>query len=206
MFRARMLPLIGLLIGSSMMTGCAPKLESYFPLVANQAYTYTWTFNRQNGTDTLFCRTTSTQDIGQPFYYFVESDEELDFDPIVGTEIFGPGAYYYANGELYTAKVFWRADTEVLNATDFKLIFPRRVKPGYTNHFTLNSDGPKWTFEVMGFEEVVFVEKTYPKCLKVNITQQWPDRTNVQTIWLKKATGVVKWSRDTGRIDYWVEP
>lgn len=194
MKRMYVLALVGLL-------GCAPKFESYFPLTPNQKYVYQWAYHELEGQDELYCRSTSTQDVGQPFFYFVEADEELDRDCIIGSEVFGPGAYFYEKGALYTAKVFWRSETEGLVVSDFELLFPKKFQVGDTSRYVRDGVPPTYRFEIAGYENVRLDNTLYPECLRLNITQIWPGERYTDVVWLYEDLGVVKWQRSTGRID-----
>jgi hypothetical protein len=171
----------------------APVEASYFPLVVGTVYEYDGDFDGKKLHSSITVREGDAA-IGRVFY-FVETDEDAQDNPIIGTESFGLGAYRVTEGGVETAEAFWRKDLASVSTLQTALRLP--PLKGATEVLEGNH---RLEVIVAGPESVSVPAGTFA-CVRIDEREIWPDKTYEGAVWLSRGLGVVKRIYTTGRID-----
>jgi hypothetical protein len=136
---------------------------------------------------------------GHKAFYALETSELLQRNPAVGPKHFLFAALIFKDEEVLVAPAFYLKDVKQLRLADFRYRIPATVKRRDT--VTIR-DGHK---EIMmcNFrkENIVIAHKKFKDCLKIDLVEVWPAKTNRGYVWLSKEHGILKWIRTTGRIE-----
>jgi hypothetical protein len=175
--------------------------EEYFPLKEHAIYIYHMQFDGVAGGVKIdeidSCIFKIHQLAGINVYYIDRHTDEQE--TIIGTNAFCFGAFYFDQGQFMYAPVFWRSELEESKPGSYAPLFSAT---SYTNTFYQSVEDTKTVKYVFtGFENVQIKSKVYPDCLKLEMTEIWPDKKYTSTAWFMKGVGMVKWIRYTGRVE-----
>ncbi|MCP4442488.1 MAG: hypothetical protein GY810_26580 [Aureispira sp.] len=173
------------------------KLVEYLKPIEGATYIYDCEFNKLKETKRLLYKTHLVE--GEKVYYSIEEKELGDANPIIGSSNFLFGAFLFEGSNMSVAEIFWKKDLAKLKLVDFNIQIPQKVKQDTKIEW---SEEEKKTV-LTGFRNVK-LETTYlgeVECLLIDKTVTWPTKTYEAKIWLHKEYGVVKWIKQTGRIE-----
>jgi hypothetical protein len=177
------------------------SFEEYFPLKEHAVLIYHVQFDgvaggaKVNEDDSCIFKIHKLEGIDVYYIDRHTNDEET----IIGTNAFCFGAFYFNNGQFMFTPAFWRDELEESKPKDYSTLFP---KTSYTGTIYESVEGSKTIkYKFTGFENVKIKDRTYPGCLKLEMTEIWPDTVYTATAWFMKGVGMVKWIRYTGRIE-----
>jgi hypothetical protein len=176
------------------------KIRDYFPIKSKGYYVYDPN-NSYGETDTNQCRTEILR--GQDIFYFADCYAKFGIASI-GTEMFGKGIYFYRNDSLFTIEADYEKDIHEKELKDALLLLPSYMKPG--DSVTLNSSQLNKKVITYLFKDNLETKgKVYKDCIKIKIISYWDSGTiYLSYVWLKKDIGMIKWMRETGRIDEFI--
>jgi hypothetical protein len=177
------------------------KFSKYFPLQVGDIKTYAVmqilperTF--RDGTDSSICKSISIE--GKEVFYFERSVLDRPVS-IIATQIFCDGACYYEKGKLIFSPLFWYQELEDANLDYFEMLFPKRIRFGHAYKYHNGKEKRGYTFGP--FETITIGERSYERCLKLTIEQDWATASYTDVVWFQEDVGVVKWLRGTGRLE-----
>ncbi len=175
----------------------AIMIKDYFPVKASWYYVYDLN-NGYEETDTNQCKLTRLN--GKEVFYFAECYSKYSLVSI-GTEMFGEGIYFYRNDSLFTIEADYEKDVHEKKLKDALLLLPSYMKPG--DSITLNSSRSNKKVITYLFKDNLEIKgKVYKDCIKIKILNYWDSGTiYLSYVWLKKDIGMIKWMRESGRID-----
>lgn len=171
------------------------KIKDYFPPKPSFHYVY----NDNNGygeLDTNICKSLKLN--RKDIFYFAECYNKFSIVSI-GTTMFGPGIFFYQNDSLFTIEADYEEDIKEKKLGDAALLIPALIKPGDSSILDLGMNKQVFTF--LKREDLRIGDLTHKDCIKLKIKEYWPDTIYIGYVWLKKAFGLVKWMRFTGRVE-----
>lgn len=115
------------------------------------------------------------------------------------TTMFGDGGYFYKNDSLFTLEVEYEQDLIKKSIKNAKLLFPAEMSIG--DSINIEYGYYRKTLTFIKKESIIAGSREYEDCVKIKIITYWPNTIYISYVWLKKDIGMVKWVRDTGRID-----
>jgi hypothetical protein len=175
--------------------------KEYLPIGLNDTLIYRYISGNQSGLDTVMIATIKRDDYTA---FLFGSPENIKGRSLIYTTHFNPGLLYYnKKGDLYAALVRHKIDLDSVMAKDFKKLFPKRINVGYSTTFVSSDKSRKLTYRFISMENVKTPTAMFENCLKLQIERYWPyyKSTDTSYVWLKKDIGVVKWIRNTGRVE-----
>ena len=171
------------------------KIKDYFPSKPSFHYVY----NDNNGygeLDTNICKSRKLN--RKDIFYFAECYNKFGIVSI-GTTMFGPGIYFYQNDSLFAIEADYEKDIKEKELEDAALLIPALIKPGDSSILDLGVNKQVFTF--LKKEDLKIGGITHKDCIKLKITEYWPDTIYIGYVWLKKSFGLIKWMRFTGKVD-----
>ena len=178
---------------------------SFLPLLDWSTYTYNFTFKERKGSETLVVQPAARA--GVVGYYFAQQSEAANPDTLIGIATFGRGLYVKKDGAIGTVECFMKKDVSAIKLDAPTMIIKNPPKTGDEAELSMSTGNMKITCRIEGNEDVTAPAGTFKDCLKIKTeeihTKQPPEKNIVYTgcVWLAKGVGVVKWQRETGRVD-----
>lgn len=180
--------------------------SSYFPLIEGAKYWYRGIFEGTEYSEEILVKKVFVEDWdsfdsrGKEYYYF--DDAPSDESGIISSNMFGMGLYQKDSAGIWTIEAFFKTDIVDSRTMARQLLLPDILSPRDRIKYTGSHGDPAMTLSYEGFENVGIISGKYNDCLKLKIVTRWDDgNTYVQYIWLARNIGMIKWKRNTGRID-----
>lgn len=168
-----------------------------FPLVENTKYTYKISYNGKQFLEELIVKKFD-QDGIEGFYF--EDVENADKSKIADT-MFGLGGYTIEKGILKTFSLFRESDGSFKFLSQKKELFEFPLQKGMTVTIKAPYKKSEYTFTVEEIEPIHIAAGKFDSSAKIKKELKDADSTIVEYFWLVEGTGMVKWERNTGRID-----
>lgn len=171
------------------------KIKDYFP--AKPSFHYVYDLNNGYGeSDTNICKVGKLND--KDIFYFAECYDKYNI-VVIGSTVFGCGIYFYQNDSLYTIEADYEKDIKAEELGAPALLIPALIKPGDSTTLDLRTDKKVFTF--LKREDLTIGNVKHYDCIKLKIKDYWDHSIYLGYIWLEKNVGLIKWMRDTGRVD-----
>lgn len=178
------------------------NFQDYFPLKPNTERVYTASRLQVHSKPLpypdahIWCLAANIK--GTDVFYFDDSTKN-EGNRIIGSNIFLDGVCYYAEGKLFWSPIFWTDELKEANLDYFESLFPAIVKTDTV--YKAQDCEKKVTYRFHGLEDQQCNGVLMKDCLKMTMTDDWKTAHYVDTVWLKKDVGVVRWMRSTGRLE-----
>ena len=194
--------LILLLLPFIQLQGQQVRFEEYFPLKNGTIQTYnvfhiTETDTLTDDPEKKFFRFEVVK--GKKIYYITDDLKEKKDNPIIGSEVFCDGVFYFEDGNFMFSPIFWKKDLKEINLHYFEKLFPKFIT--LDSAYKYKDGEEKRTYRFIGFETAILNNRSIDSCLKLLLEQDWPTAHYEDIIWFQKNVGVVKWLRSTGRLE-----
>jgi hypothetical protein len=177
------------------------KIQDYFKPDISKHKEYKGKFDDNGYKDTIGCRLGSVE--GQTIFYFPEEGFDRYHLTDIETTMFGPGIYYYRNDSLFGIEAIYEADIAMKKLKDGGLLFPSIMRTGDSTVFERGENRQVYTY--LFKEDVTVNGKLFKDCVKFKMLSYWPETIYISYIWFAKDIGMIKWMRETGRVDELVE-
>jgi|APGre2960657468_1045069.scaffolds.fasta_scaffold124107_1 hypothetical protein len=174
------------------------KIDStFFPLKENATYYYRAFFNGQEYTESIKVRRIKI-DGNCIVYYF----KATDGSEIIGPNMFGLGLYLWDVDGLYTIVSFWESDIDKVHCMQRQKLMPKTNNQNIEIEYLGENSNPVYHLTLEGTENVIVPAGQFKDCLKIRVLTKWDsNKEYISYVWLAKGVGLVKWRKDTGRIE-----
>jgi hypothetical protein len=136
---------------------------------------------------------------GHKAFYAHDLADSLSPNPSFASNHFLFSSLIFENGKVLIAPAYRVKDLDRLKYSDFKYHIPNKVTRKDTIRIL---DRTKTTFLYNFRKENIIVKgRKYKRCLVLDYKVSFPEEVTYGKVWLGKKLGVVKWKRNTGRID-----
>jgi hypothetical protein len=178
-----------------------PATMEYFPLHQGSRYTYQGKFNHDIDVMVLQVSEFKLSD-GTVVSYFIDTKNLNDKYLFFAGTSFGMGTYFHAKDGLYTLDAWNGDDLPRLKRERKQLLIPADMTVGKSWELKSSNGDPKITVEIQPPENVQVPAGRFESCAKIHMHKIWSSGEVYDSyVWLAKDVGMVKWLRDTGRID-----
>ena len=174
------------------------------PLLEGAEYSYEGSGNGKK--DTFTIRLVSTFAADQKWYYFLlvddaQKDDAQKDDALIIGNFPWLGAFLARPSGLVGFVAPFRGDVKLVTKDQLQVILVFPLKKGQTTKVRV----VKWDYQVRvdDFETVTVPAGTFKECAKIVMARASSEGEGGQpvTFWLARGVGMVKWIRDTGRVD-----
>lgn len=187
-----------------LLSGCGKHTHissEFFPLVEGSEYTYRGAYEGNVNVEALVVRTFFLPD-GTKVFYFLDTSEKDEANPIIGSNMFGLGAYFFDNSGLWTIEAFWKEDLQKIDLVQRQLLLNSPLTPPSSTTLTGQQSNPITTVVVERFEDVSVAAGEFQHCVKLKIITKWDSgKEYLSFVWLARGVGLVKWRKGTGRVE-----
>jgi hypothetical protein len=176
------------------------SFQDYFPLKTGSVQVYTVSHNgnyfNEYDPEKKICRSELVK--GTKVFYLADAAKKGDTSSI-GPEAFVNGVFFFSKGNFMFSPVYWKYELKKVKPEKFRLLFPKQIR--FDTVYVSKIDEETRKYKFTGFETTYVEGAKLDSCLKLEVEQIWPSQTYKDIVWFKKATGVVKWQRSTGRLE-----
>ena len=173
----------------------------WFPLVEGARYTYRGTFKDKSETWESVIRCLDCSD-GSVFVAAnpAKLDEPVEF---YGVNMLMFGTLFTDARGLWAGPLVWKYDFADVRKEGLRLVVERPPQPGFAT--TIVDGAHTKTITVMPREDVVVPAGRFSACVKLEIHDDWGRTESTAYAWFADDVGLVKWIRNTGRVEELVE-
>jgi len=172
--------------------------NSYFPLINGATYYYNYFFDEKKGEQGIIVRKKTKNIINKIFYF-----DRIGTDRrVIGSNMFGLGAYIKKNNNIYTIYASTKDDLKKIKIRQKQLLIPQSINKEKSIILLGPDSDSNYTIYLEEYENIDVPAGRFDNCLKIKILTKWNSGEEyVDYIWLAKNIGLVKWHRGTGRVD-----
>ncbi len=136
---------------------------------------------------------------GYKVFYAIETSDTLKSNPTIGPVYYFFCSMLFKNDTLMLTPVYKLNELKTKRLYNFIYKIPPLLKK--SDSITIY-DGKKISIIKSFNKECVKVNsRKFRNCLTFKIIDIWPSTTYTATIWLDKKYGLIKWIRNTGRVE-----
>ncbi len=174
------------------------KIDStFFPLKENASYSYRAFFEGQEYMKNIKVRNIKIEG-NCTVYYF----KETDGSELIGPNMFGLGLFYWDVDGLYTIESFWESDIDKVHCLQRQKLMPKTNNQNIEIEYFGENSNPVYHLTLEATENVIVPAGQFKDCLKIRVLTKWDGNEEyISYVWLAKGVGLVKWIKDTGRIE-----
>lgn len=173
--------------------------SDYFPLAPGTSYTYSAVYRGQAFETTVISE--AIQSESNTVLVFVNQADTRRRDQIIGTNMIGLGAYAETPQGIITYESFWKSELNEAGSATPQLLLRRTLKKHESTRLKSKAGKVVLIITVLAFETVSVPAGTFSNAVKLRVRKKTAAGSYDEYVWLGKGVGVVKWIRDTGRID-----
>ena len=172
-----------------------------FPLLEGSEYTYRGNYRGKIDFSTYKVQAQLINDSVKVYYFIEKSDLEKEF-AIIGSNMFGLGTYLFSEGNLWTINASWKRNLSSIDIGQKQKLLPSILVPGETCKITGTNSNPIYKITIDLPEDITVPAGTFKNCLKINMVIYWSSGEEyISNIWLAENVGLVRWQRDTGKVE-----